>query len=252
MSDFNLSNLGHRISHAVKSSDFKTVYKELRKLELDAFRKGMSEAAEITIKRFDDSGGKIDLARRILALQHQNTSLLAKQKLDTECIERIRSQGEKDAAQVELLTAQIDVAEQSIESLKQIVTEQTAQIVVKDEAVKRILNHYVKLVNSGDAGNWNPEDESVVKSTRVTLTNSQVAAKELLDRQDMFEEQIRVADVAFNGLNNRHNELFEQNKRMKSSIAFFSSVIKSGEKWSDVCETVYQQALSTPNQPVKE
>jgi hypothetical protein len=29
--------------------------------------------------------------------------------------------------------------------------------------------HYVALINSGDAGNWNPEDEDVVKQARAAM-----------------------------------------------------------------------------------
>lgn len=40
------------------------------------------------------------------------------------------------------------------------------------EALVNLLDHYVALVNSGDAGNWNPEEELCVKAARKALSNS--------------------------------------------------------------------------------
>lgn len=37
------------------------------------------------------------------------------------------------------------------------------------DALAGLLNHYVALVESGDAGNWNAEDEDVVKRARAAL-----------------------------------------------------------------------------------
>lgn len=36
-------------------------------------------------------------------------------------------------------------------------------------ALEALLEHYVGLVNSGDAGSWNPEDEEVVANAREVL-----------------------------------------------------------------------------------
>lgn len=36
-------------------------------------------------------------------------------------------------------------------------------------ALEGLLDHYVTLVNSGDAGNWDPEDEDHVKAARAAL-----------------------------------------------------------------------------------
>lgn len=37
------------------------------------------------------------------------------------------------------------------------------------KALHDLLDHYVKLVNSGDAGNWDPEKEKVVIQARAAL-----------------------------------------------------------------------------------
>jgi hypothetical protein len=39
-------------------------------------------------------------------------------------------------------------------------------------ALDALLRHYVKLVNSGDAGDWDPEDEAVVIRARQVLAQS--------------------------------------------------------------------------------
>jgi len=38
------------------------------------------------------------------------------------------------------------------------------------EAMKAIMDHYVSLVNSGDVGKWNPEEEAEVINARAALT----------------------------------------------------------------------------------
>ena len=35
--------------------------------------------------------------------------------------------------------------------------------------LQQMLNHYLELANSGDAGNWNPEDEEIVKFVRTAI-----------------------------------------------------------------------------------
>ncbi len=37
------------------------------------------------------------------------------------------------------------------------------------DALEAMLNHYLRLAESGDAGNWNPEEEDVVKRVRKVL-----------------------------------------------------------------------------------
>jgi hypothetical protein len=37
------------------------------------------------------------------------------------------------------------------------------------DALTALLNHYTKLINSGDAGNWDPEKEPVVIAARLAL-----------------------------------------------------------------------------------
>ena len=39
-------------------------------------------------------------------------------------------------------------------------------------ALEGILDRYTGLVNSGDAGNWDPEDEDVVKQARAAIKKS--------------------------------------------------------------------------------
>ena len=41
-------------------------------------------------------------------------------------------------------------------------------------ALEDLLKHYVGLVNSGDAGNWNPEDEQVVINARQMLERKEL------------------------------------------------------------------------------
>jgi hypothetical protein len=38
----------------------------------------------------------------------------------------------------------------------------------------------------------------------------------------------------------------ERVKELESALCFFASVIKSGERWSDVCEAVFNKAITTP------
>ena len=40
------------------------------------------------------------------------------------------------------------------------------------EALKAMTEHYVDLVNSSDAGSWNPEEEDVVKKAREVITKA--------------------------------------------------------------------------------
>jgi len=40
------------------------------------------------------------------------------------------------------------------------------------DALRDLLRHYVQLVNSGDAGNWDPETEIVVKDARKALSQA--------------------------------------------------------------------------------
>lgn len=43
------------------------------------------------------------------------------------------------------------------------------------EALRALLEHYVQLVNCGDCGNWNPEEEAVVIAARVALLLAEAA-----------------------------------------------------------------------------
>jgi hypothetical protein len=43
------------------------------------------------------------------------------------------------------------------------------QISTQQKALEDMTEHYVALINSGDAGNWNPEDEDVVKKARAAM-----------------------------------------------------------------------------------
>jgi len=53
------------------------------------------------------------------------------------------------------------------------------------EALQKLLDHYTALVNSGDAGNWNPEAEPVVIAARVAL------AQPAEDYKSIFEDAAR-------------------------------------------------------------
>ena len=39
-------------------------------------------------------------------------------------------------------------------------------------ALQGLVNHYVALINSGDAGSWNPEEEPVVAAARAALAKA--------------------------------------------------------------------------------
>jgi hypothetical protein len=41
-----------------------------------------------------------------------------------------------------------------------------------EQAARKLLDHYVALVNSGDAGNWDPETEPVVAALRAALSQT--------------------------------------------------------------------------------
>ena len=41
------------------------------------------------------------------------------------------------------------------------------------EALAALLEHYLSLVNSGDSGFWDPEEEDVVKDARAALASDQ-------------------------------------------------------------------------------
>lgn len=41
------------------------------------------------------------------------------------------------------------------------------------EALKKFLDSYLRLVNSGDCGNWNPETEAVVIAARAALQRAE-------------------------------------------------------------------------------
>ena len=41
-----------------------------------------------------------------------------------------------------------------------------------EEALNDLLNHYTNLVNCGDCGNWNPEEEKEVIAARKALTKA--------------------------------------------------------------------------------
>lgn len=43
------------------------------------------------------------------------------------------------------------------------------------KALRELLDHYVDLVNSGDAGNWDPEKEGEVAQARAALRLAKVA-----------------------------------------------------------------------------
>lgn len=47
-----------------------------------------------------------------------------------------------------------------------------SRIKALEEALAALTKHYVSLVNSGDAGNWDPEKEPVVIAARSTLQGS--------------------------------------------------------------------------------
>ncbi len=51
------------------------------------------------------------------------------------------------------------------------------RVAVLEEALTGLLNHYTGMVNSGDCGFWDPENESVVKSARAALTQGGENAK---------------------------------------------------------------------------
>jgi hypothetical protein len=41
------------------------------------------------------------------------------------------------------------------------------------EALNAMINHYTSLINSGDAGNWDPEEESEVIAARAAIAKAQ-------------------------------------------------------------------------------
>lgn len=51
----------------------------------------------------------------------------------------------------------------------------TGKDYVRREVLEALLSHYVSLVNSGDAGNWNPETEPEVIAARAELKRTKEA-----------------------------------------------------------------------------
>ena len=49
------------------------------------------------------------------------------------------------------------------------------------QALRELLTRYVDMVNSGDCGFWNPEDEDCVKAARAALAAEDKAVSELVD-----------------------------------------------------------------------
>ena len=48
------------------------------------------------------------------------------------------------------------------------------------EAMQALLDRYTSLVNCGDCGNWNPEEEPCVIAARAALARAEAAAPELI------------------------------------------------------------------------
>lgn len=64
------------------------------------------------------------------------------------------------------LTASI----QTIKELVEVLDMEYKNQRVKDAVHKELLEHYLEMVNSGDCGNWNPEEEDIVMKSRHVLS----------------------------------------------------------------------------------
>lgn len=130
-----------------------------------------------------------------------------------------------------------------------------AQIAVKDEALEacKPCVDFAATEEVQEAGGPCIANKAFLAKQLLenALTNSPAAAKELLDRQAMLKEQIRVADVAFNGLNDRHNELLEQHERMKVALQKLACLGNGDKHGNSVGNEIAIAALSTPTQPAK-
>ena len=64
-----------------------------------------------------------------------------------------------------------DWAEMSV-AIRRAIDALTNHTAAMKEALEGLLNRYVGLVNSGDAGFWNPEEEDEVKAARAALSSA--------------------------------------------------------------------------------
>ena len=66
------------------------------------------------------------------------------------------------------------------------------------EALVAMTKHYVRLVNSGDAGFWNPEDEDVVKQARAAIAMEAREGRDGETRLDAKHDSAGPQDIAQN------------------------------------------------------
>ena len=71
----------------------------------------------------------------------------------------------------------IEVSESALESLKAMAQKLQEERDMLLAALKDMTERYASLVNSGDAGNWDPEDEDEVRQARFAIASCQESTK---------------------------------------------------------------------------
>ena len=87
-----------------------------------------------------------------------------------------------------------------------------------ESALTDLLDHYTGTINSGDCGNWDPEEEEVVIKARKALANMPKSKEELLPCQRCGSDKI-------------HFELYTPNDRLNDGSG--RMVCENGHAWDE-------------------
>jgi hypothetical protein len=120
------------------------------KLILGAFKIGIKQGEFNTQSAITSSTAPLE--QRITQLEDQVSK----------AFNTLKSNLDRDEDQSDTLNGLVIIAVNSLHWKKK-------ELTTQQKALKDMTEHYVALINSGDTGNWNPEDEDVVKKARAAM-----------------------------------------------------------------------------------